>query len=68
MVRVPVSGPVAVGEKVTLIVQEALAATLPPQLLLWPKLPVVVMLVIVREALPVLLKVTGCDAVVVPTF
>jgi hypothetical protein len=33
MVRVPVSGPVAVGEKVTLIVQEPLAATLPPQLL-----------------------------------
>jgi hypothetical protein len=33
MVSVPVSGPVAVGEKVTLIVQEPLAATLPPQLL-----------------------------------
>jgi hypothetical protein len=27
-----------VGAKVTLIVQEPLAATLPPQLLVWPKL------------------------------
>jgi hypothetical protein len=33
MVSVPVSGPVALGEKVTLIVQEPLAATLLPQLL-----------------------------------
>jgi hypothetical protein len=33
MVSVPVSGPLAVGEKVTLIVQEPLAATLPAQLL-----------------------------------
>jgi hypothetical protein len=33
MVRVPVSGPAVVGEKVTLIVQEPLGATLPAQLL-----------------------------------
>jgi thiol:disulfide interchange protein len=33
IVRAPVSAPVAVGEKVTLIVQEPLAGTLPPQLL-----------------------------------
>jgi hypothetical protein len=33
MVSVPASGPAAVGEKVTLIVQELLAATLRPQLL-----------------------------------
>jgi hypothetical protein len=33
MVSVPVSGPVAVGEKVTLIVQEPLAARLLAQLL-----------------------------------
>ena len=38
MVSVPVSEPVAVGEKVTLIVQKLLAATLPPQLSLSPKL------------------------------
>lgn len=33
IVNVPMSVPVAVGEKVTLIVQEPLAATLPPQVL-----------------------------------
>ena len=33
MVRAPVSGPAVVGEKVTLIVQEPLAGTLPAQLL-----------------------------------
>jgi hypothetical protein len=33
IVSVPAGAPVAVGEKVTLIVQEPLAATLPPQLL-----------------------------------
>jgi hypothetical protein len=59
MVSVPVSGPVAVGEKVTLIVQEPLAATLFPQLLVWPKLALVVTLVMVSAAVPVLLKVTG---------
>ena len=67
MVRVPVSGPVAVGEKVTLIVQEPLAATLPPQLLVCPKLGLVAMLVMVSATLPVLLRVTGCDELVVPT-
>jgi hypothetical protein len=36
MVRVPVRVPVAVGEKVTLIVQELLAATLPAQVLVSP--------------------------------
>ena len=67
MVRVPVSVPVAVGEKVTLIVQEPLAATLPPQVLVSPKLALVAMLAMVSVALPVLLRVTGCDALVVPT-
>ena len=68
MVRVPVSAPVAVGEKVTLIVQEPLAATLPAQVLVWPKLALAAMLVMVSAAVPVLLRVTGCDALVVPTF
>ena len=67
MVSVPVSGPVAVGEKVTLIVQEPLAATLPTQLLVSPKLVLVAMRVMVRAAVPVLLRVTGCDTLVVPT-
>jgi hypothetical protein len=59
MVSVPVSEPAAVGEKVTLIVQEPLAATLPPQLLVSPKLVLVAMLVMASAALPVLLKVNG---------
>ena len=67
MVSVPVSGPVDVGENVTLIVQDPLAARLPPQLLLWPKLALVVTPVMVSAAVPVLLKVTGSDALVVPT-
>jgi hypothetical protein len=58
MVRAPVLVPVAVGLKVTLRVQEALAATLEPQVLVWEKSPLTVMLVIVRVALPVLLSVT----------
>ena len=68
MVSVPVSGPAAVGEKVTLIVQAALAARLPPQLLVSPKFALVAMVAMVSAALPVLLKVTGCDPLVVPTF
>jgi hypothetical protein len=66
MVSVPVSGPVAVGEKVTLMVQEPLAATLPAQVLVSPKLALVAMLVMVSAELPVLLTVTGCDPLVVP--
>jgi hypothetical protein len=58
MVRVPVLVPVAVGLKVTLMMQEALAARLEPQVLVWEKSPLTLMLVIVRVALPVLLRVT----------
>jgi hypothetical protein len=58
MVRAPVLVPVAVGLKVTLSVQEALGARLEPQVLVWEKSPLTVMLVIVRVALPVLLSVT----------
>jgi hypothetical protein len=50
---------VAVGEKVTLIVQEALAATLLPQLLVWLKFALATILVMVSAVLPVLLRVTG---------
>jgi hypothetical protein len=66
MVRLPVSGPVAVGEKVTLIVQEPLAATLPSQLSVSPKLALTATLVMVSAPLPVLLSATGCEALVVP--
>jgi hypothetical protein len=57
-VRVPVLVPLAVGAKVTLRVQEALAARLEPQVLVWEKSPLAVMLLMVRVALPVLLRVT----------
>jgi hypothetical protein len=57
-VRVPVPVPLAVGVKVTLRAQEALAATLEPQVLVWEKSPLMVMLLMVRVALPVLLRVT----------
>jgi len=58
MVTTPVLVPVAVGLKVTLMVQLALAATLEPQVLVWEKSPLTVMLVMLRVALPVLLRVT----------
>jgi hypothetical protein len=44
--------------KVTLRVQLAPAATLEPQVLVWEKSPLALMLVIVRLALPVFLSVT----------
>jgi hypothetical protein len=53
----PLREPVAVGVNVTLIVQEALAATLEPQVLVWEKSPLAAMLVMLRVALPVLLRV-----------
>ena len=59
MVTAPVLVPVVVGLKVTLRVQLARAATLEPQVLVWEKLPLALMLVIVRPALPVVLE---CDA------
>jgi hypothetical protein len=65
--RLPVSAPDTVGAKLTLIVQEELAARLVPQLLVSVKLAVAPMLLIVSAVLPVLFKVTGCEALVVPT-
>jgi hypothetical protein len=58
MVTTPVLVPVAVGLKATLRVQLALAARLKPQVLVWEKSPLTVMLVMLRVALPVLLSVT----------
>jgi len=50
--------PVAVGAKVTLIVQDALAARPVPQVLVCEKSPLMVMLEIVSAAPPGLLSVT----------
>lgn len=58
MVTAPVLAPPAVGLKVTLRVQLALAATLEPQLLVWEESPPAVMLAMLRVPLPVLLRVT----------
>jgi hypothetical protein len=58
MVTAPVLVPVAAGLKVTLRVQRALAARLEAQVLVWEKSPLAVMLVIVRVAFPVLVRVT----------
>jgi hypothetical protein len=58
MVTAPVRAPAAVGLKVTLRVQLALAATLEPQVLVWEKSPLALMLLIVRPALPVFFSVT----------
>jgi hypothetical protein len=69
-VSVPLSGPVVVGAKLTLMVQLPLAARvegLEGQLVVSEKLPLVTMLLIVRGIVPVLLRVTGCEAPVVPT-
>ena len=66
-VRVPDRGPVAVGVKVTLMVHEVLGGTLVPQLFVCAKSGPVVMLLMVRVAVPVLVKVTGRGLLAVPT-
>jgi hypothetical protein len=58
IVKVPLLDPAAVGVKVTLRVQLAPAATLEPQVLVWEKSPLTVMLVMLRAAFPALLSVT----------
>jgi hypothetical protein len=65
--KVPDAGPMYTGPKVTLIVQEPEAATLLPQLFAWLNIGGIAMLVVVSGALPVLLSVTGCGALEVPT-
>jgi hypothetical protein len=67
MVTAPVLAPTAVGLKVTLRVQLAPAATLAPQVLVWEKSPLAVMLVTLRATFPVLLSVTVCALLLVPT-
>jgi hypothetical protein len=58
MVTAPLRVPAAVGLKVTLSVQVALAARLEPQVLVWEKSPLAVMLEMLRVAPPVFLSVT----------
>ena len=66
IVTAPVRAPAAVGVKVTLMAQLAPAASDAPQLLLWAKSPLAAMPVIVRAALPVLLRVKDCGLLVLP--
>ena len=58
MVMEPLREPMAVGVKVTVMVQEALGARLEPQVLVWEKSPLTAMLVMVRLAVPVFVSVT----------
>jgi hypothetical protein len=70
MVKEPLREPLAVGVKVTLRVQLALAARLEPQVLVWEKsplfVPAMVTLVMLSVALPVLVSVMGAAELVVP--
>ena len=69
-VKVMVPGwlPVAVGVKVTVMVQLAPAATEVPQVLVWAYCALAVMLVMLRAPVPPLVSVTVCAALVVFTF
>jgi hypothetical protein len=71
MLTAAVRVPLAVGVKVTLIVHLAPAATELPQVLVWAKspavVPVIVILAMLRAALPVLLRVAVWAALVVLT-
>ena len=62
----PVRVPVAVGLKVTLIEQEEDAATLDPQVFVSEKLPLAVVLVMLRGTLAVFLRVTLCALLLEP--
>ena len=67
-VIVPVRVPATVGVKVTLMLQFEPAAREVPQVLVCAKSPLLAMLVIDKLAVPVLLNVIFCAALVVPTF
>jgi len=68
MLTDPERDPVAVGVKVTLMVQLLPAKTGLVQVLVWAKSPVAEILVIVSVALPELVSVTDCTVLVVPTI
>jgi hypothetical protein len=67
MVRAPVRVPEAVGVNVTLIVQLALGPKVDGQLLTLTKSALISMLLMVNVAFPVLVRVTACAALEVPT-
>ena len=64
--------PAVVGENVTLIVQLALCASVPPQVLVWANslllVPVRLMTMLVREAFPLFVTVTDWKLLVLPLF
>jgi hypothetical protein len=64
---VPVLVPFKVGVKATVIVQFAPAARLVPQVLVWVKSPLVIIVVIVEASTPELLIDTVCVGAVVFT-
>ena len=70
-VTAAVRDPVADGLKVTLIAHLAPAATLEPQVFVWAKSPALApetaMLVMLKAAVPELVRVTVCAALVVAT-
>ena len=68
MVIVPGWLPVAVGVKVTVMVQLAAGATEVPQVLVWAYGALAAMLVRLSVAVPELVRVTVCAALVVFTF
>jgi hypothetical protein len=67
ILRLPLRVPAAVGVKTTLTVQFFPAATLVPQLLVCVKSPLAAILEIFSVALPLLVRITVCAALVVPT-
>ena len=67
-VMVPGWLPVAVGVKVTVMVQLAPAATEVPQVLVWAYGALAAMLVMFSAPVPALVSVTVCAALVVFTF
>jgi len=67
-VMVPGWLPVAVGVKVTVMVQLAPAATEVPQVLVWAYCALAAMLVMPSAPVPPLVSVTVCAALVVFTF
>lgn len=66
-VSAPVRFPSVVGVNVTLVVQLPLAATEPPQLFVWAKSPLALIVRLVKGPLPVLVRVMDCAALVVET-
>jgi hypothetical protein len=58
MVKVPVSVPATVGANETLIVQAAPAARLCGQVFVWEKSPVITMLVMVKAAVPLFVRLS----------